>query len=188
MVCLAFSCAWKKRGPKTQRIAGLGCPHSGPLRLRVQPLGNGSGILFREYCFGRESSLSSATKSVSSARNSVSSLRHRNTRLKGTHWVRFPELNEPRKLTEHSPKPCSARLRTAVEEAVENRGWESRPLWRFCFALVLKGFRHYNATIARLIPLSALEQGGWELLPGRGSEMGRGRAAQSHSLSREGPL
>ena len=43
------------------------------------------GILFREYCFGGENSLSSATNSVSSARNSVSSHLHTNNRLKGTH-------------------------------------------------------------------------------------------------------
>ena len=49
------------------------------------------GILFREYCFGRENSLSSAANSVSSAKNSVSLLWHTNNRLKGTHWVRSPE-------------------------------------------------------------------------------------------------
>ena len=43
------------------------------------------GILFREYCFGGENSLSSAANSVSSARNSVSSRLHANNRLKGTH-------------------------------------------------------------------------------------------------------
>ena len=43
------------------------------------------GILFREYCFGGENSLSSAANSVSSARNSVSSSLHTNNRLKGTH-------------------------------------------------------------------------------------------------------
>ena len=32
------------------------------------------GILFREYCFGRENSVSSVANSVSSAKNSVSSL------------------------------------------------------------------------------------------------------------------
>ena len=42
------------------------------------------GILFREYCFGRENSLSSAANSVSSARNSVSSRLHTNNRLKRT--------------------------------------------------------------------------------------------------------
>ena len=42
------------------------------------------GILFREYCFGEENSLSSAANSVSSARNSVSSLLHTNNRPKGT--------------------------------------------------------------------------------------------------------
>ena len=43
------------------------------------------GILFREYCFGRENSLSSAANSVSSAKNSVSSAKHTNNRLRGTH-------------------------------------------------------------------------------------------------------
>ena len=43
------------------------------------------GILFREYCFGEENSLSSAANSVSSARNSVSSRLHTNNRPKGTH-------------------------------------------------------------------------------------------------------
>ena len=43
------------------------------------------GILFREYCFGQENSLSSAANSVSSARNSVSSHLHTNNRPKGTH-------------------------------------------------------------------------------------------------------
>ena len=75
------------------------------------------GILFREYCFGEENSLSSAANSVSSARNSVSSRLHTNNRPKGnslssvpgtqwaqkTHWVRC--------LKPYSPKPYSARLR-----------------------------------------------------------------------------
>ena len=43
------------------------------------------GILFREYCFGEENSLSSAVNSVSSATNSVSSCLHTNNRLRGTH-------------------------------------------------------------------------------------------------------
>ena len=58
-----------------------------------------------EYCFESTvsekrthwASLSSAANSVSSARNSVSSLWHTNNRLRGTHWVRSPELSEPRK-------------------------------------------------------------------------------------------
>ena len=66
------------------------------------------------------------------------------------------------------------------------RGWESRPLSRFCFALTLKGFWHCSATIARLSPLSGLERGGWELLPVHGCEIGRDRAFQSRSLSRRG--
>ena len=43
------------------------------------------GILFREYCFGEENSLSFTANSVSSAKNSVSSLWHTNNRLRGTH-------------------------------------------------------------------------------------------------------
>ena len=66
------------------------------------------------------------------------------------------------------------------------RGWESGPLSRFCVALVLRGFRHYSATIARLSPLSGLEWGGPELLTVRGSEIGRDRASQLHSLSQRG--
>ena len=75
------------------------------------------GILFREYCFGEENSLSSAANSVSSARNSVLSRLHTNNRLKGTHWVRSLELNEPKKthwvrcLKPYSPKPYSACFR-----------------------------------------------------------------------------
>ena len=75
------------------------------------------GILFREYCFGRENSLSSAANSVSSASNSVSSLWHTNTRPRGTHWARSPELGEPQKthwvqcLKPYSPKPYLARFR-----------------------------------------------------------------------------
>ena len=52
-------------------------------------------ILFREYCFGEENSLSFMANSVSSAKDSVSSLWHTNNRMRGTHWVRSPELNEP---------------------------------------------------------------------------------------------
>ena len=47
-------------------------------------------------------------------------------------------------------------------------GWESRPLSRFCFALVL----HYNTTIGRLSLLCGLERGSWKLLPVRGCEIG----------------
>ena len=70
-----------------------------------------------EYYFGRDNSLtqssaansvSSARNSVSSARNSVSSLWHTNNRLKGTHWVRSPELSEPKKTHRaRCLKPCS---------------------------------------------------------------------------------
>ena len=62
-------------------------------------------------------SLSFGANSVSSAKNSVSSLWHTNNRLRGTHWVRSPELSETRKthwvrcLKPYSPKPYSARFR-----------------------------------------------------------------------------
>ena len=62
-------------------------------------------------------SLSFGASSVSSAKkNSVSSRLHTNKRLEGTHWVRSPELSEPRKthwvwcLKPYSPKPHSARF------------------------------------------------------------------------------
>ena len=61
------------------------------LRFRWQAptfLGNGSGILFREYCFGEKNSLSLSefwANSVSSAKNSVSSLWHTDNKLRGTH-------------------------------------------------------------------------------------------------------
>ena len=45
---------------------------------------------------------------------------------------------------------------------------------RFGFALVLKGFKHYSTTIARLSLLSGLEQG----LSQRGSYSGRGAEAE----------
>ena len=67
------------------------------------------------------------------------------------------------------------------------RGWESRSLSYFCFALTLKGWGHYD-TIAPLSrgwgPLSGLERG---VLPVCGCEIGRDRASQSHSLSQRGP-
>ena len=66
------------------------------------------------------------------------------------------------------------------------RGWESRPLSRFCFALVSKGSRHYSTTMARLSPLSGLERGGWGLPPVFGCEKGEIGASQSHSLSQRG--
>ena len=56
-----------------------------------------AGILFREYCFGKENSLSLTefrANSVSSAKNSVSSLWHIDNRLKGAHWALSPELGE----------------------------------------------------------------------------------------------
>ena len=52
------------------------------LHATPHPLGV---ILFREYCFGRESSLSSGANSVSSAKNSVSLLQHTNARPRRTH-------------------------------------------------------------------------------------------------------
>ena len=73
----------------------------GPLGNGWSPnLGNGA-----EYCFESTvsekrthwASLSSGANSVSSAKNSVSSLWHTNNRLRGTHWVSSPELNEPQK-------------------------------------------------------------------------------------------
>ena len=51
----------------------------------LSPLGNGSGIPFREYCFGRENSLSFWANSVSSVKNPVSSLLHATSRPRGTH-------------------------------------------------------------------------------------------------------
>ena len=53
--------------------------------LKTDDFWGTGGILFREYCFGEENSLSSAANSVSSARNSVSSRLHTNNRPKGTH-------------------------------------------------------------------------------------------------------
>ena len=64
-------------------------------------------MLFRESCFGRENSLSSATISVSSAKSSVSPVWHINTRPRGPHWVLSPELGEGQKT--HAVlclKPC----------------------------------------------------------------------------------
>ena len=67
---------------------------------------------------------------------------HTNNRLKGTHWVRSPELSEPRKthwarcLKPYSPKPYSARSRNSSgrtrsistkEESelhAQNRSWQ----------------------------------------------------------------
>ena len=69
------------------------------------------GILFREYCFGRENSLSSTANSVSSARNSVSSRSHTDNRLRGAHSVRSPELSEPKKITEFSVRNRTLRNR-----------------------------------------------------------------------------
>ena len=81
-----------------------------------------------EYCFESTvsekkthwASLSFGANSVSSAKNSVSSFWHTNNRLKGTHWVRSPELSEPQKthwvrcLKPYSPKPYSARFMVFV--------------------------------------------------------------------------
>ena len=82
-----------------------------------------------EYCFESTvsekrthwASLSFGANSVSSAENSVSSRLHTNNRLKGTHWVRSPELSEPRKthwarcLKPYSPKPYSVRYRAPFD-------------------------------------------------------------------------
>ena len=54
------------------------------LKLPLSKLSAG-GIMFREYCFGEENSLSFEANSVSFAKNSVSSPLHTNNRLKGTH-------------------------------------------------------------------------------------------------------
>ena len=59
-------------------------------------------------------------------------------------------------------------------------GWESRPLSRFCFALVSKGCR--TLIITRLTHLSGLEQGGWGLSPACGCQIGRDRASPGKSL------
>ena len=78
-----------------------------------------------EYCFESTvsdkrthwASLSFGANSVSSVKNSVSSLLHTNNRLRGTHWVRSPELSEGKKthwvrcLKPYSLKPYSARFR-----------------------------------------------------------------------------
>ena len=80
-------------------------------RMQLQEISETGGIPFREYCLGRENSLSSGANSVSSAQNSVSSLWHTNNRLGGTHWALCPELGEPEKthwarcLKPYSPKP-----------------------------------------------------------------------------------
>ena len=49
----------------------IGIKHSTSQSVVKEGMG---GILFREYCFGRENSLSSAANSVSSARTSASAL------------------------------------------------------------------------------------------------------------------
>ena len=68
------------------------------------------------------------------------------------------------------------------------RGWESRPLSRFLFRTCFEGVWDTIAPLSRgWAPPSGLERGGWELLPGRGSEIGRDRAFQSRSLSQRGP-
>ena len=61
------------------------CKQSNLTVSKKTPTWGTGGILFREYCFGEENSLSSAANSVSSARNSVSSRLHTNNRPKGTH-------------------------------------------------------------------------------------------------------
>ena len=50
--------------------------------------------MFREYCFGRENSLSSAANSVSSAKKLGEFALAHNNRLRGTHCALYPELGE----------------------------------------------------------------------------------------------
>ena len=84
-----------------------------------------AAVLFLEYCFGIENSLSSVENSVSSAKNSASSLWHTSNRLRGTQWFLTLELSGCQKphwviaiyiysyrcLKPYSPKPYSARFR-----------------------------------------------------------------------------
>ena len=70
--------------------------------------------MFREYCFGRENSLSSAANSVSSAKKTRWVRFGTKNRLRRTHWVLSPELGEGQKnsvFEPWSPKPYSARFR-----------------------------------------------------------------------------
>ena len=90
------------RETKIPRRGILGVSKRGGFVRRVNlNIGNGSGILFREYCFGEENSLSLTefgANSVSSAKkNWVSSLCHTNNRLRGTHWALSLELGEGQK-------------------------------------------------------------------------------------------
>ena len=78
-----------------------------PIRGLIMPISHG-GMLFREYCFGRETSLSSAANLVSSERSSVW---HTNKRLRGTHWVRSRNSVSPTKLTELGVWNCAPRNR-----------------------------------------------------------------------------
>ena len=56
------------------------------------------------------------------------------------------------------------------------RGWESRPLSRFHFALILKRVLDIIALLSRgWAPPSGLERGGWGLPPAFGCEIGRDR-------------
>ena len=87
---------------------------------------------------------------------------------RGNHCCRNSLLSRPK--TSRLVAPCGWEFNRGW-----GRGWESRPLSRFGFALVLKGFRHYSTTIARLSPLSGLERGGWGLPPVFGCEIGRDR-------------
>ena len=113
------------------------------------------GILFRDYWFGRENSLSSAATLVSSAKSSVSLLWHTTKWPRGTHWVLSLELGEDRKthwircLKPNSPKPYSAHFRESEDVATTRAGriskisrfsrvsrqWSASPLfsrvWRF---------------------------------------------------------
>ena len=71
----------KKQKKKTIYIYVQKTFEAYPVRKRVE-------ILFREYCFGEEDSLSLTefgANSVSSAKNLVSSLWHTKNRLRGSH-------------------------------------------------------------------------------------------------------
>ena len=77
----AFSCPVEPAKSKRGREEGDGIENV----INCRDVWGTGGILFREYCFGEENSLSSAANSVSSARNSVSSPLHTNNKPKGTH-------------------------------------------------------------------------------------------------------
>ena len=83
------------------------------------------GILFREYCFGRENSLSSAFRAqwvLRKARWVRLDTHTQKNRQRGTHWVLCLELGEGqrahwvRRLKPYSRKPYSARFREQETE------------------------------------------------------------------------